>query len=124
VIATRLNLYAEQGASWESQATLVDAEGQQYPSNTAGWSAMAGAVRELYADPDLVSNSAFLTMATSLSTGSVGLSLTANQTSGAQAGRWLYEVRVVSPDGAVTRVQEGILTIAASPLTAQDPVYS
>lgn len=43
--------------------------------------------------------------------GEVKLSLSAAQTANIKAGRYLYDVRMTTPDNVITRVIEGIITV-------------
>lgn len=43
--------------------------------------------------------------------GEVKLSLNAAQTANIKAGRYLYDVKMITPDDVITRVIEGIITV-------------
>ena len=52
-----------------------------------------------------------MSFSTSLSNGSLVISLTANQTANMVAGRYVYDIELIDPANTVVRILEGIVTL-------------
>lgn len=103
-MAIKTNILVDQGASY---ATSIDVKDED--DNIillTGYSANAQ-IRKTYTSSNAVS----FGVSVQQSNGIIDLSLTANQTSSIIAGRYVYDVRVVSPGGVVSRIIEGIVTV-------------
>lgn len=103
------HLIIDQGTTFSLTITVADANGN--PLNLTGYT-MRSQLRKSYGSS---SYTAFtVTPATNLTTGELTISLTDTQTSNLKAGRYVYDVEIVSPisDGSeVLRVLEGIITV-------------
>jgi hypothetical protein len=103
-MATKANLVIDQGSTFSTELTLNDEYGD--PLNLAGYTANSQ-IRKWY-----TSVNATATFSTSVNTvsGTVSLSLTANQTSSITSGRYVYDVEI-SNGSSVSRIVEGIVTV-------------
>jgi hypothetical protein len=104
-MAIYANLTVDQGSSFESTIDITDSENN--PVNLTGYT-FRGQIRKTYASTTSVS----FTIASSTPTGgSINLVLSATQTSGIKAGRYLYDVEIISSTNIVTRVIEGQIEV-------------
>ena len=102
-MATKSNLTIDQGSDYNITIDLTTANGSSMDlTGYTGRSQMRKSASSSTAKDFtiLVAN-----------TGSVTLSMTADYTANITAGRWLYDVEVVSGGEVVTRVLEGIVTV-------------
>lgn len=103
------NLIIDQGTTYSLTITVSDANGNEL--DLTGYT-LRSQLRKSYGSS---SYTAFtVTPAQDPTTGQLTISLTATQTSALKAGRYVYDVEIVSPviDGSeVTRVLEGIITV-------------
>jgi len=97
------NLYVDQGSSFDANIQVFN--GTNEPWDLTGYTANAKIKKSYYSE----TSTDFIALA--LSSGVVQLSLTSNQTSSMEQGRYLYDVVITSGDGKKTRVLEGIVTI-------------
>ena len=107
-MATIKNLVIDQGTTFSLTVTVSDANVN--PLNLTGYTVRAQ-MRKSYG---ATSYTAFAVIVGSPPTaGEVIISLTAAQTTGLKAGRYVYDIEIVSPapDSVVSRVLEGIVTI-------------
>lgn len=102
-MATKANLIIDQGSSFSVTIT-IDNENDE-PIDLTGYTGVSD-IRKHYTS----STSTPFTVVVS-SSGTVTLSLTATQSAGLVAGRYVYDVELTSSGGAVTRVVEGIVTV-------------
>ena len=102
-MATKSNLVIDQGATFSTDLTLTDENGDAL--NLTGYTANSQ-IRKWYTSSNSVSFSA----STNTSTGVVTLSLTANQTTALTAGRYVYDVEI-SDGTTISRIVEGIVTV-------------
>jgi len=102
-MATKANLVIDQGATFSSDLSLTDDNGDVM--NLNGYTANSQ-MRKWYTS----SNSTAFTTAINVATGTITLSLTATQTANLTAGRYVYDVEVTE-SGVVSRVVEGIVTV-------------
>lgn len=103
-MATKANLVIDQGATFSTDLTLTDENGD--PLALFGYTANSQ-IRRWY-----TSTNAAATFTTSINTTSavITLSLTPNQTSNLVSGRYVYDVEIA--DGSeVSRIVEGIVTV-------------
>lgn len=103
-MATKANLVIDQGATFATDLTLLDENGDGIILN--GYTA-ASQIRKWY-----TSTNAAATFTTSINTTSsaVTLSLTSDQTANLVAGRYVYDVEI-SDGGSIIRIVEGIVTV-------------
>jgi hypothetical protein len=108
-MATVKHLTIDQGTTYSLSITVSDANAN--PLDLTGYTLRAQ-MRKSYG---ATSYTAFtVTAAADPTTGELTISLTAVQTSALKAGRYVYDIEIVSPvvDGSVvTRVLEGIITV-------------
>jgi hypothetical protein len=104
-MATISNLFVDAGSTYSNTITVSASNGQ--PLNLTGYS-VASQMRKSYGSSTVHSFTASILDAPA---GKVRLQLTDEQSAAIPAGRWLYDVEISSPSGAVTRVVEGIVTV-------------
>ena len=103
-MATKANLVIDQGSTFSTDLTLTDENGDVMALN--GYTANSQ-IRKWY-----TSTTPAATFATSINveSGQITLNLTSNQTSNLVAGRYVYDVELVS-NSDVSRIVEGIITV-------------
>jgi len=104
-MAIKANLVVDQGTTFVTTINLID--NNDAPIDLTTFTAQAQ-LRKHYTS----SNSTNISI--DLSEGSNGviiLSMNANTTANLNFGRYVYDVEIVSPSGAITRVVEGIVTV-------------
>jgi hypothetical protein len=103
-MATKANLVIDQGSTFSTDLTLTDENGDVMVLN--GYTANSQ-IRKWY-----TSTTPAATFATSINveSGQITLNLTSNQTSNLVAGRYVYDVELVSGSD-VSRIVEGIITV-------------
>jgi hypothetical protein len=102
-MATKLNLYIDQGTDFETSIEVTDDDGE-----AIDLSAFTGRsqIRKHYTSSTYYS----FDVATS-SGGSITLTMAANTSTNIPAGRYLYDLELVSSANVVSRIVEGIVTI-------------
>jgi len=103
-MAIKANLIIDQGTDYTTSVNLTDADGNIIP--LTGYTASAQ-IRKTYSSTNAVSFGISLES----SNGVVHLSLTDTQTANIVAGRYVYDVVVVSSANVTSRIVEGIVTI-------------
>lgn len=103
-MAIKANIVIDQGTTFQTSINVTD-ENDDVVTLT-GYSASAQ-MRKHYTS----SNSFSFTTAISPSLGVVTLSMTANTTNTITPGRYMYDCELTDPNGAVTRLVEGIVTV-------------
>ena len=107
-MAAVANLIIDQGASFSSDITVKDANGNAF--NLTGYAAEAKMAKG-YASTR-TRTTMTTTIASDPTTGVVSLALTAAQTAALDAERYVYDVEITqTSSGNVTRVIEGIITV-------------
>ena len=107
-MAAIANLTIDQGASFSSDVTVKDANGN--PFNLTGYTAAAKLAKG-YASTRTRSNFTS-TVAADATTGLVTLALTSTQTAALDAERYVYDLEITqTSSGTVTRVIEGIISV-------------
>ncbi len=102
-MATRLNLLLDQGADFTFRRSSVDLPG--LPSaNVTGYQARAEFRQHFSSVRSYPINA-------TIDAGVLTLSIPSTVTTNARHGRYVYDVELTSPEGTITRVLEGILTI-------------
>ena len=103
-MATKANIVIDQGTTFSTVITLADENGDAI--DLTGYSANSQ-IRKHYSS----SNSQSFSISLGGTLGTVTLSLTSTQTSNLVAGRYVYDVEVVSTSNVVSRIVEGIVTV-------------
>jgi hypothetical protein len=99
-------LTADQGATFTATIDLANDDGT--PINVAN-NTFLSQVRKSYYSSNVVAN---LSIAVSDSAnGNLRLSLDSANTANVKPGRYVYDVKMTSNTGAVTRILEGIITV-------------
>ena len=103
-MATKANLFIDQGTTFTTSITLTDDEDN--PIDLTNYTGVAQ-IRKYY------TSSTYTPFVVTLggTTGVVILTLSATTTSGLSAGRYVYDCEVTSDVGVVSRVVEGIITV-------------
>lgn len=101
-MATKANLVIDQGSTFASSIDILDENDE--PVVLTNYSAR-GQIRKHFTSTNSVS------FTTTMSNGSLVISLTANQTGNLVSGRYVYDIELVDPVGTVLRILEGIVTI-------------
>jgi hypothetical protein len=104
-MATISNLYVDAGSTYSNIITVSASNGQAL--DLTGYT-VASQMRKSYGSSTSYN---FTSSIYNASQGKVRLQLTNVQSEAIPAGRWLYDVEIRSPSGAVTRVVEGIVTV-------------
>ena len=107
-MAAIANLTIDQGATFTSDVTVKDAQGNAF--NLTGYTAAAKLAKG-FASTRTRTNMT-TSIATDATTGVVTLSLTATETAALDAERYVYDLEITS-GATVTRVIEGIITVRA-----------
>ena len=103
-MATKANITVDQGTTFSTTISLTDDNGD--PIDLTGYSGRSQ-MRKHYTS----SNSQSFSVSLNNTEGKVELSLTAAQTANLTAGRYVYDVEVVSAANVVSRIIEGIVTV-------------
>jgi hypothetical protein len=103
-MATKANIVVDQGTTFSTTISLTDDNGD--PIDLTGYTGRSQ-MRKHYTS----SNSQSFTVSLNSTEGTVALSLTAAQTANLTAGRYVYDVEVVSGANVVSRIIEGIVTV-------------
>lgn len=107
-MAAIANLSIDQGATFTSDVTVKDANGNAF--NLTGYTAEAKLAKGYASTRTRTSFTA--TVAADATTGVVTLSLTAAQTADLDAERYVYDLEITqTSSGNVTRVIEGIISV-------------
>lgn len=105
-MATIANIAIDQGTTYSATIQVTDGAGSA--RNLAGHTARSQIRKSYYT----TANTAFTVNILNPGEGEIVLSLTANQTSGLKAGRYVYDVELVAnATSTVERIVEGIVTV-------------
>lgn len=104
-MATVSNLAIDQGTTYSVTIGVADTTGSA--RDLTGYTGRAQIRRSYYTN----SNVAFTVSIDNPVDGEIILSLTSNQTSSLKAGRYVYDLELVSNTNTVERVVEGIITV-------------
>jgi len=99
------NLSIDQGTTFSVTISVTDDTGSA--RNLTGYTGRAQLKRSYYTN----TNTAFTVTIDNPTEGEVDISLTDTQTSSLKAGRYVYDVELVSNASTVERIVEGIVTI-------------
>lgn len=116
-MAVYANLMIDQGSSFVSTVGVEDTTGAEF--NLTDYSSRAQ-LRRTYKSTTAYD---FETSIPSPSEGEIILKMPAVQTGKLKAGRYVYDVEIISPEGEVTRVVEGQLEVmprVTTPFTAEE----
>lgn len=109
----RVNLVIDQGRTFSTLVLLNDQNG--YPLNVVSYSA-AGSMRKhvgaLVTSP----------FTCSMTNGQLTISMTANQTSQLNDGRYVYDIALTDPSNTVSTIMEGLVTV--KPMSGYDSYIS
>lgn len=103
-MATKANIVVDQGTTFTTSIYLTDDDGVAI--DLSGYTGRSQ-IRKHYTSSNSVSFAVSLTNAL----GIVTLDLTSTQTSALAAGRYVYDVEIVSSSNVVARIIEGIVTV-------------
>jgi hypothetical protein len=103
-MGTKVNLVVDQGTTFETTITLTDDQGDLV--NLEGYSG-AGQIRKHYTS----SNSVSFDVTLGGANGTITLGLSSNATSSLVAGRYVYDIELVTNSNTVNRILEGIVTV-------------
>lgn len=103
-MAIKANLDIDQGSTFQTTINVTDENDDIV--NLTGYTGVAQ-MRKHYTS----STSYSFTVSISPTIGTVTLSMTANATSNVVSGRYVYDCELTDPNGAVTRLIEGIATV-------------
>lgn len=104
-MATVSNLAIDQGTTFSVTITVTDDTGSV--RDLTNYTARSQMRKSYYT----TANTAFTAGIASPTDGTITLDLTATQTSALKAGRYVYDVELVSNTATVERIVEGIVTI-------------
>lgn len=104
-MAIYANLTVDQGSDFSSTVSVVDSLNQSL--DLTGYT-FRGQVRKTYTSTTAVD---FTLFSNAPITGDISLSLSSSQTADMKAGRYHYDIEIVSSGGTVTRVLEGQLEV-------------
>ena len=96
------NLFIDQGTDFSVVVDVQDATGSV--QNLTGYTS-AAQIRKTYGSSNV--STSFTTSHGNASEGKITMSLTDTQTSGLEAGRYVYDLNITSGGGTTTRVVEG-----------------
>jgi hypothetical protein len=100
------NIEIDQGTDFETSVTVTGTDGG--PANLTGY-AVAGQIRRTYKSQNAVTFTLDIPEPATAGIINVGLSAASSDTM--KAGRYVYDIEVTSPQGKITRVIEGQVTI-------------
>ena len=103
-MATKANIVVDQGTTFTTSIYLTDDDGVAI--DLSGYTGRSQ-IRKHYTS----SNSLSFTVTLTANQGMVTLDLTSTQTSALTAGRYVYDVEVVSSANVVARIIEGNVTV-------------
>lgn len=104
-MAAVYNLYIDQGTTYSVTISVTNDAGTA--RNLTGYTARSQLRKSYYTS----SNTAFTVAIDNPGEGEIELSLTAGQTANVKAGRYVYDVELVSNTNTVERIVEGIITV-------------
>jgi hypothetical protein len=104
-MATKANLVIDQGTTYSTTLTMTDDNGD--PLILSGYSANSQ-IRKWYTSSN---PAAVFSTSIDVQTGTISLTLSANQTNALVAGRYVYDVELTDTSNTVSRVVEGIVTV-------------
>lgn len=106
-MASFLELNCDQGTDFNVNLDLTNDDGTSI--NVANYS-FNSSIRKSFYSANVTAN--LVVVVADAANGSVSLSMNAATTANIKAGRYLYDVKMITPSNTVSRVIEGIITIA------------
>jgi len=106
-MATKANISVDQGTTFSTQIDLTDENDD--PIDLSAYTAN-GQIRRWYSSSD-PSATFVANTGTNTAAGILTLSLSANQTSNLEYGRYVYDVKLTDASNTITRIVEGIVTV-------------
>lgn len=106
-MAAFVELYIDKGTSFQNKITLTD-DTTNTSINLSGYSASSQLRRSYYstnASANLVCS------VTDAANGEITMSLAAANTSNLKAGRYVFDLKTVAPNGSIARVLEGTIVV-------------
>ncbi len=110
-MATKVNLVVDQGTHFTTNVTLTNDDGTAF--DLTDYSA-ASQIKKHYTS----SNATNVTVTLGGNTGVMTLTMNNYTTSTFSAGRYVYDVELTDPDGVISRIVEGIVTISPQVTTS------
>jgi hypothetical protein len=108
-MATISNIFINQGANFTTTVTISDSDGDAL--DLTSYTALAQ-IRKTYESTTATDFTS--TFDADRTTGKITISLTDTQTSGLDAGRYVYDLLITDASSVKTRVVEGIATVNPS----------
>jgi len=99
------NLTVDQGSTFNATIDVTDTSGNA--TSLTGYS-VAGQVRKSYSSSTAID---FVSSITNAANGTINISLSDTVTNNMKAGRYVYDVEILSAGGTKTRVLEGQLEV-------------
>jgi hypothetical protein len=103
-MATRADISIDQGTDYEVTLTLTDEGGNILDLSNSNTAAQ---IRKSYTSLTYTEFDTSINVAT----GEISLTLTADQTSNLEPGRYVYDVELTDGSNSISRVVEGVVTI-------------
>ena len=104
-MATRADLSIDHGTDYEVTLTLTDEDGNILDLSNSNTAAQ---IRKSYTS---LTYTEFDT-STNAATGEISLTLSADQTADLEPGRYVYDVELTDASNSISRIVEGVVTIA------------
>lgn len=104
-MAAKANIFIDQGTDFETTLDMVDLDDNVI--DLTGYTGQAQ-IRKHYSSTNAVSFSVDI----DANNGLITISLSASQSANMVAGRYVYDVKVINGDDEVSRIVEGVLTVA------------
>jgi len=114
-LATVANIFIDQGSDYSAIVNVVGSNGQ--PIDLTGYTVEAQ-IRKFHGSS---AEYCFNATVADAAAGKVRLRLTATESQAMLPGRWLYDVRVISPANIKRRVIEGVVQLVAQITTGPCP---
>ena len=105
-MANQVELFCDQGTDFSFTLDIANDDGT--PVNVAGYT-LTSSIRKSYYSIDPTANMVVTVL--SAANGNLQLSMNSATTTNIKAGRYLYDVKMVSNANVTSRVIEGIITI-------------
>lgn len=102
-MAQKVQIIIDQGSTFSRDFSFLDNDGD--PIDFSTYSANSQ-MRKFYS-----SSNSFSFNVSLFSNGQITLGMTANTTGSIEAGRYVYDLEVQAPDGTISRLVEGVVTV-------------
>ena len=104
-MARKQNIVIDQGSTFSLDIDLNDENGE--PFDLTNYSAECE-IKKHYLSANAIS------LTVTLETGNINISLTSNASSTIEAGKYVYDVKIIAANNEITRVIEGLATVTPS----------